>query len=201
MATSVRSQLLNDHMWYLMLWEWPGVTAALPDISMKSSCLAFLLFLFREWENHRNARKRGQVFLAGFRKSLSTRHVESSMQINKKGCFSPILIICGEKTYFLWLISSQKLEFLHILLFPQKDSNTIYHLSCDLSNRLQSLYLGILRTWGGDTRDAFSMWDSSWWIPFTLPYTYCMYPQSLTHSVYESVWALRVEAGHMESIA
>lgn len=75
--TSDPSCLLNDQIWYLTLWEWPGVTAAIPDISVKSSCLSFLLLLLfpviilGEWENHRNAKGKGQVVLAGFRKSLS----------------------------------------------------------------------------------------------------------------------------------
>lgn len=77
--TSDPSRLLNDQIWYLTLWEWPGVTAAIPDIPVKSSCLSFLLLfpviIFREWENHRNAKGKGQVVLAGFRKSLSTRHL------------------------------------------------------------------------------------------------------------------------------
>lgn len=42
--TSVPSWLLNDQIWYLMLWEGPEVTAALPDISVHGSCL--LVFRF-----------------------------------------------------------------------------------------------------------------------------------------------------------
>lgn len=58
-STSAPSQLLNDLVWYLTLWEWPEVTVAIPDISVKSSCRSFLLLyctIHREWENHRNAR-------------------------------------------------------------------------------------------------------------------------------------------------
>lgn len=62
--TSVPSRLLNDRVWYLTLWEWPGVTAAIPDISVKGSCLSILhllpFFFLREWESYRNVRGEGR---------------------------------------------------------------------------------------------------------------------------------------------
>lgn len=70
--TSVPSWLLNDQIWYLMLWEGPEVTAALPDFSVHGSCLPlFCFFILWEWGNRTDPKERGQVLLAAFRESLS----------------------------------------------------------------------------------------------------------------------------------
>lgn len=59
--TSVPSWLFSDQIWYLMLWEGPEVTAALPDFSGHGSCLlVFCFFILWEWGNRRNPKERGQ---------------------------------------------------------------------------------------------------------------------------------------------
>lgn len=40
------SAVANDQIGYLTPGEWPGVTAAIPDCSVRSSCLHHLLLLF-----------------------------------------------------------------------------------------------------------------------------------------------------------
>lgn len=90
-------------------------------------------------------------------------------------------------------------SFLFFFLFPSFLSSTDAHLS--LMRPIVQFVTFIFRhlvTVGVGGRvgaEACILWHSSWWIPFTLSYTNCICPLSLTHSVYESMWA-QGQRGH-----